>query len=163
MSDRPSGRRREPTPRRARRPAACRRCAAGFAVACLLSALTGAASAAPSDGTIGPGEAHIVLTRAGCEIELTITPNLGGHIPSTFTLELTRAGRPVSAAVSAVFTMQAMPMPPLGLRFKPKAPGIYQGTGEKLTMPGRWWIRLHIAARGGVPLDVVVTDIATIE
>ena len=73
----------------------------------------------------------------GCEIEFTITPNLGGHIASTFTLKLTRAGRPVSAAVSAVFTMQAMQMPPLGLRFKPKAPGIYQGSGEKLTMPGR--------------------------
>jgi YtkA-like len=137
----------------------------GLVAACALGGtLASAANAAPSDGTIGPGEAHVVLTRSGCEIEFTITPNLGGHIASTFTLELTRAGRPVRATVSAVFTMQAMPMPPLGLRLKPKAPGIYQASGEKLTMPGRWQIRLHIiAARDRVPLDVVVTDIATVE
>jgi hypothetical protein len=135
----------------------------GVALVCALGGLSRPAQGAPSDGTIGPGEARAVLFKSGLKIELTITPNLGGHIASTFTLELTRAGRPVRAAVSAVFTMQAMPMPSLGLMLKPRAPGIYQGSGEKLTMPGRWQIRLRIVARHQPPLEVVLIDIATVE
>ena len=119
--------------------------------------------APPATGRSAPARLAAVLFKSGLKIELTITPNLGGHIASTFTLELTRAGRPVRAAVSAVFTMQAMPMPSLGLMLKPRAPGIYQGSGEKLTMPGRWQIRLRIVARHQPPLEVVLIDIATVE
>jgi hypothetical protein len=128
-----------------------------------LGGLSRPAHGAPSDGTIGPGEARAVLTRSGCRLEFTISPNLGGRIESTFTLRLTRAGRPVPATVSAVFTMQAMQMPSLDLILKPKAPGIYQGSGEKLTMPGRWQIRLRIVPRREPPLEVTLTDIATVE
>jgi hypothetical protein len=130
---------------------------------CVLGGLSNPAQGSRSDGTIGPGEARAVLIRSGCRIEFTIAPNLGGHIVSSFTLGLTRAGRPVPATVSATFTMNSMPMPSLGLLLKQVRPGIYQGSGEKLTMPGSWQIRIHIAERHALPLDVVLTDIASVE
>ncbi len=129
----------------------------------LLGGLSNPAQGSRSDGTIGPGEAHAVLMRSGSRIEFTIAPNLGGRIASSFRLELTRGGRPIPATVSATFTMSSMPMPSLGLRLKQTAPGIYQGSGEKLTMPGRWQIRIHIAEHHAQPLDVVFTDIAAVE
>ena len=130
---------------------------------CVLGCLSNPAQGSRSDGTIGPGEARVVLIRSGCRIEFTIVPNLGGRIASSFRLELTRAGRPVPATVSATFTMSSMPMPSLGLLLKQTAPGVYQGSGEKLTMPGRWQIRIHVAERHALPLDVVFTDIASVE
>ena len=130
---------------------------------CALAGLSNSAHGAPNDGTVGPGEARAVIVRSGCKIEFTITPNLGGHIASTFRLKLTQAGHPVRATVSAVFTMEAMEMPSLYLLFRPKAPGIYEGAGEKLTMPGRWQIRLRIVRRHELPFDVILTDIASVE
>jgi hypothetical protein len=40
---------------------------------------------------------------------------------------------------------------------------VYAGTGQKLTMPGRWHIRVHVAPRGKPPLEVLLADLATLQ
>ena len=42
------------------------------------------AGAAARDGTIGPGDAHAVVHKAGYRVEISITPNRGALIPSTY-------------------------------------------------------------------------------
>ncbi len=125
--------------------------------------LASAAGATRNDGTIGPGETHRTLTKAGYRVDLRISPNLGGHITSIFSLTLTRNSEPVTATVSARFTMQAMPMPSLSLQLPSTAPGRYRGSGQTLTMPGRWQIDFRIAPRGGRPLDIALLDLVIVE
>ena len=127
------------------------------------AAFASAAGAARNDGTIGPGETHKVLTKSGYRVEIRISPNLGGHITSIFSLTLTRNGEPVAATASARFTMQAMPMPSLSLRLPSTAPGRYRGSGQTLTMPGRWQIDFRITPRGGRPLDIALLDLVIVE
>jgi hypothetical protein len=125
----------------------------GRAVAFAFLALAGG-----SDGTIGPGDAHTVVHKAGYRIEIAIAPNRGALIPSTFTVGLTRAGKPVRGTVTARFAMIAMPMPALSLRFSQVAPGRFTARGTKLTMPGRWRITFHVVPRESAPVDVVLVD-----
>jgi hypothetical protein len=140
-------------------------CRAVAVTASILSALAlvAAGSALASDGSVGPGEVHTVLVKRGYRIAVSITPNLGGRIPSTFTLECTRSGDPVTATITARFTMVAMHMPPLGLRLRPVAAGVYRATGEMLVMPGRWLIRFHVSPRDDRVFDVLLADSATVD
>jgi YtkA-like protein len=153
MSDSAAGRRSRPAPR----------LAAALAVVCFGGTLAGTGFAAPSETTVGPGPAHAVIVHSGYRVELAIGPNLGGRIASTFRLGVTRAGHPVAAKVTARFTMEAMPMPSLTLALPGAGPGIYEGSGEKLTMPGRWRIGFLVAPRDDRPFQVTVTDIATVQ
>ena len=52
--------------------------------------------------------------------------------------------------------MRAMPMPSLTLSLRASSPGVYRGTGRKLTMPGRWEIRVRIVPRGASPVEIVL-------
>lgn len=111
-----------------------------------------------ADGTVGPGDAHTVVRKAGYRVEISIAPNRGALIPSTFAVVVTRGGTPVSGTVTARFTMVAMPMPSLSLRLKQVAPGRFSARGTKLTMPGRWRIAFHVVPHGAAPFGVVLTD-----
>ncbi len=117
-----------------------------------------AAAASANDGVVGPGDVHTVVRKEGDRVAVSITPNIGGLIESVYTVGLTRGGRPVAATVTARFTMIAMPMPTLSLAFRQVAPGSYRAKGEKLTMPGRWEIRVHVIPSGAKPFDVVLVD-----
>jgi hypothetical protein len=161
MSDRHPGRRQAPAPRILRH--VCNRGLLGAATVLVSAALVGEARGTPSRGTIGPGDAHAVVLRSGYRVDLAITPNLGGHITSTFKIELTRNGRPVTAAVSARFTMRAMEMPSLELQLRSTAPGRYRGSGQTLTMPGRWQIDFHFAVQGAPPFDITLVDLVVVE
>jgi hypothetical protein len=116
------------------------------------------AAAGAGDGTVGPGEGHTVVRKLGYRIELTITPNIGGLIVSDYTIVLTRSGTPVAGTIAARFSMIAMGMPALGLRFRQISPGRYRASGTKLTMPGRWQIDFHIMPGRARPFDVVIVD-----
>jgi YtkA-like len=153
MSDSVAGRRRRPAPRFGR----------VLAIACLCGTFAAQGLAARNGTTVGPGPAHAVIVESSYRVELAIGPNLGGRIPSTFRLRLTRAGKPVAARISARFTMEAMPMPSLTLALHAKAPGVYAGSGEKLTMPGRWQIGFKIAPREEPSFQLAVTDIAVVQ
>jgi hypothetical protein len=124
-------------------------CAATMAVA--PAALAG-------DGSVGPGDGQVVVHKLGYRLDLTITPNLGGLIASDYTVVLTRSGTPVKGAIAARFSMVAMGMPALGLRFRQISPGRYRARGTKLTMPGMWKIDFHIKPRGARAFDVVIVD-----
>jgi YtkA-like protein len=117
---------------------------------------------AGADGTVGPGDAHTIVRKAGYRLEVTITPNHGALTPSTFTVGLTRAGKPVSGTVAIRFAMVAMPMPPLALRLRQVAAGRFQARGTKLTMPGRWRLTFHVVPRKAAPFDVVLLDNARV-
>ena len=69
----------------------------------------------------------------------------------------------MAAAILLRFTMPAMEMPELRLALRPAGRGVYAGTGQKLTMPGRWHIRVHVAPRGKPPLEVLLADLATLQ
>ena len=153
MSDSIAGRRHRPAPRFGR----------PLAAACLFGTFAAQGLAAGNGTTVGPGPAHTVIVESGYRVELAIDPNLGGRISSTFRLHLTRAGKPVAARIRARFTMEAMPMPSLMLALHATAPGTYAGSGEKLTMPGRWHIGVLIAPREERPFRVDVTDIAVVQ
>jgi hypothetical protein len=146
---------------RGRRHRPAIRSALVLAAACGI--IAGAARAGPGDRAIGPGVAHTVIFASGYRIDVSVSPNLGGRISSTFRLHLTRAGQPVDAAVDARFTMPAMPMPSLALRLHRTGPGLYQGSGEKLTMPGRWLIDLELRPSSRRPFHVILTDLAIVE
>ncbi len=134
-----------------------------MAGACVVAVAAGAAPTGPVEATLGPGPGHAVVGKAGYRLELSITPNLGGRIDSDFRLRLTQAGRPVAAAILLRFTMPAMEMPELRLALRPAGPGVYAGTGQKLTMPGRWHIRVHVVPHGKPPLEVLLADLATLQ
>ena len=116
---------------------------------------------APAAGAVGPGPVATVVSRGADRVVLSISPNNGGLVVNTFAVRWTRRGNPVRGTVRAVFTMQGMPMPSLGLTFRPGSAGVYRGTGRVLTMPGRWEIRLTLRPRRGAALDVVVVDRVT--
>lgn len=123
----------------------------------LFFALAGAAQA--SDGTIGPGDAHVVVRKAGYRVEISISPNRGALIPSTFVVGVTRGGEPVDGTVTARFAMVAMPMPALSLRLRRVASGRFSAHATKLTMPGRWQITFRLVPRAtATPVDVVLVD-----
>jgi hypothetical protein len=125
-------------------------------------AFAGAGAAHGSDGTVGPGSVHVVVRKARYRVEIAIAPNQGALTPSTFTVGLTRSGKPVSGAIIARFAMVAMPMPSLSLRLRQLAPGRFAASGTKLTMPGRWQITFHVVPRNAVPFDVVLLDNARV-
>jgi hypothetical protein len=107
---------------------------------------------------VGPGPVARVVAHGPYRVEVRISPNAGGLRTNTFVVRTTRDGRPVSAGVTARFTMPAMGMPPLGLRLRETAAGVALGAGRKLTMTGRWHVLLHVAPRGAPAFDVLLID-----
>jgi hypothetical protein len=116
-----------------------------------------------SDGSVGPGAGHTVVAKRGYRIVVWIDPNLGGRIASTFTLKCTRAGVPVTARVTATFTMRNMLMPLLRLQLRPRGMGRYDAAGVMLIMPGRWQIDFRITPAKAAPFDVVLADHALLD
>jgi hypothetical protein len=129
----------------------------------VIAALALAVPAAAHAGRVGPGVVQTTIPVAGYRVALRIDPNLGGRIASTFTVRCTRGGSPVAATVTAGFSMPAMAMPPLSLRLRRVAPGVYRGTGVMLVMPGLWNIHLRISPPAGPAVDLVVADEALLD
>jgi hypothetical protein len=126
-------------------------------IACV-AALGMAVGCWASDGSVGPGADHTLVAKRGYRIAVWIDPNLGGRIASTFTLQCTRADAPVTAHVTATFTMPNMLMPLLRLQLRPRGMGRYNATGVMLIMPGRWQIDFRITPAHAAPFDVVLAD-----
>ena len=111
---------------------------------------------------VGPGPVARTIAAGSYRVAVSISPNAAGRRPNTFVVRTTRAGKPVTAGVSIRFTMLAMGMPPLSLRLSPQSGGVARGVGEKLTMPGRWNIALHVVPRGAPAFDVAFVDIVAL-
>jgi copper transport protein len=87
-----------------------------------------------------------------------VAPNRAAT-PNTFTVQLTRSGKPVRGAeVIARFLMLDMEMGQLTYTLPEAAPGIYQRTAPALVMVGHWGIAFEIHVPGQAPFTVTVID-----
>jgi hypothetical protein len=108
---------------------------------------------------VGPGTVARTITAGAYRVVVGISPNAAGRRPNTFVVRTTRDGKPVAARVLIRFTMPAMRMPSLSLRLSSQSEGVARGVGEKLIMPGRWNIVLHVVPRGAPAFDVALVDV----
>lgn len=127
-----------------------------------LAALTAAGALAPvavGGDVVGPGPVERTLVHGPYRLVVQIAPNAGGRRRNAFVVRTSRGGKPVSAGVSAVFTMPEMGMPPLSLRLRQTAPGVAQGAGETLTMTGRWHVALRVTPHRAPAFTVLFLDV----
>ncbi|MFL6069443.1 MAG: FixH family protein [Gaiellaceae bacterium] len=122
-------------------------------------ALAPAAIGGKPQVVVGPGAVAWTITAGSYRVAIRISPNAAGRRLNTFVVRTTRDGKPVTGGVSIRFTMPAMGMPPLSLRLSAQSAGVARNVGEKLTMPGRWNIVLHVVPRGAPPFDVALVDV----
>jgi len=122
-------------------------------------ALAPAAAGGKPHVVVGPGAVARTIAAGSYRIAVRISPNAAGRRPNTFVVRTTRDGKPVTAGVSIRFTMPATGMPPLSLRLSPQSGGVARSVGEKLTMPGRWNIVLHVVPQGAPAFDVALVDV----
>jgi copper transport protein len=80
-------------------------------------------------------------------------------VPTTFSVEITRGGKPVRGAdVTAAFTMLDMEMGQQAYAFKEVSPGVYSHSAPALVMVGHWGMTVHVEPPGGKPFDIVLID-----
>ncbi|HZU59416.1 MAG TPA: copper resistance protein CopC, partial [Solirubrobacteraceae bacterium] len=85
---------------------------------------------------VGPGTVTRTVTRAGYRLELLVTPNRAAA-PDTFTLHITKNGRPVRGAnVTLAFNMTTMEMPQQEYQLAETQPGVYTRASPALVMVG---------------------------
>ena len=107
---------------------------------------------------VGPGPVSKTFERNGYDVKATITPNRAAQ-PNTFTLTLTKDGKPVTGAnVTTTFAMLDMEMGQQAFAFKEVRPGVFRHSAPALVMVGHWGITSHVEPPGGEPFDVVLVD-----
>ena len=107
---------------------------------------------------VGPGPVSKTFERNGYDVKATITPNRAAQ-PNTFTLTLTKDGKPVQGAnVTTTFAMLDMEMGQQAYAFKEVRPGVFRHSAPALVMVGHWGITSHVEPPGGKPFDVVLVD-----
>ena len=107
---------------------------------------------------VGPGTVNRVVHHGRYTMRITITPNRAAT-PSTFTVELSRGGRPVrGAAVVVHFAMLDMEMGTQAYTLPERSPGSYSRTAPALVMVGHWGLGFEVTAGGSPPFSVVVVD-----
>ncbi len=107
---------------------------------------------------VGPGSVNRVVHHGLYTMRITITPNRAAT-PSTFTVALSRGGRPVrGAAVVVHFAMLDMEMGTQAYTLPERSPGSYSRTAPALVMVGHWGLGFEVTAAGSPPFSVVVVD-----
>jgi copper transport protein len=110
-----------------------------------------------ASATVGPGPVHTTVTKGGYRFVFQISPNRAA-IPDTFTVDVTKGGRPVRGADILVnFNQLDMEMPAQEFRLRETAPGRYSISAPALVMVGHWALSFD-ATVGGRPLSVVLVD-----
>lgn len=107
---------------------------------------------------VGPGPAAATVTVNGYRLDVGVDPNRAA-LPNTFSVRLSKGGRPVTGAGVAVhFLMLDMDMGQFGYTMVESAPGYYVRSAPALVMVGHWGLRFTITPQGAQPFDVVVVD-----
>jgi copper transport protein len=107
---------------------------------------------------VGPGSVDRVIHRGPYTLHVRVDPNRAAQ-PSTFTLGLTRNGRPVTGArVVLQFAMLDMEMGTQAYTMPERSPGIYVRTTPALVMVGHWGVGFQVEPPGGQPFTVIVVD-----
>lgn len=107
---------------------------------------------------VGPGPVAEVVEKDGYRLAIRIDPNRAA-IPNTFTLTVTRGGRPVrGATVVARFAMLDMEMGQQEYELRERRPGVFEHSAPALVMVGHWGLDFEVRPPGGRPFDVLIVD-----
>jgi copper transport protein len=133
--------------------------------AALLSSLAPPPPAFAKEGQaaakVGPGRVAQVIRSGPYTLRVFVDPNRAAA-PNSFTLELTKGGKPVRGAdVRLAFDMLDMEMPEQTFELAETKPGVYSRAVPALVMVGHWGLGFTVAPPGGQPFTALVVDHAT--
>ncbi|HSC73008.1 MAG TPA: copper resistance protein CopC [Gaiellaceae bacterium] len=107
---------------------------------------------------VGPGPVAAVVDKNGYRVELHVSPNRAAA-ENTFSLRVTRGGRPVTGAEVVVgATMLDMEMGTQSYALSETAPGVYSHAVPALVMVGHWGLSFDITPKNGSPFSVLLVD-----
>ena len=136
--------------------------AAAILVAAVLSSLAPPPPAFAEEGSalaqVGPGKVAASVTQNGYTLQVLVDPNKAAA-PNSFTLKLTRGGKPVAGAnVTLTFAMLDMQMPNQEYQLAASGPGLYTRKAPALVMVGHWGLSFTITPKGGRQFTALVVD-----
>lgn len=107
---------------------------------------------------VGPGPVAHTVTRAGYTLSVLVSPNKAAA-PDSFTLKITRNGRPVRHAdVTLTFNHTQMEMPQQQYQLAETRPGVYARSAPALIMVGNWSLAFQVTPAGGQPFTATILD-----
>jgi copper transport protein len=107
---------------------------------------------------VGPGAIDQTFHHRGYTVHVHVDPNRAAQ-PSTFTLNLSQGGTPVTdASVVLQFAMLDMEMGTQSYTMPQSTPGTYVRTTPALVMVGHWGVSFEIQPKGGAPFTIIVID-----
>jgi copper transport protein len=137
--------------------------AAIFAAALLSSLAPPSAALAQvksASAHVGPGPVVQSVTKNGYVVKIHVAPNRAA-VPNTFSVEVTRDGKAVSATVFARFVMLDMEMGSQEYRLREVRPGVFARSAPALVMVGHWAIDFQITPPGAQLFSVLLVDRAS--
>ena len=110
---------------------------------------------------VGPGPVSKVLAKGAYRLRVRVTPNRAA-IQNSFSLALTRGGRPVDGAqVVSRFDMLDMEMGEQRYRLRETRPGVFTKDAPALVMVGHWALQFEVTPPRGQPFVVTLLDKAS--
>ena len=110
---------------------------------------------------VGPGPVVQTVKRNGYLLQFHVSPNRAA-LPNSFSVQVTRDGKPVNAEVVARFAMLDMEMGTQQYRLTEVRPGLFSRTSPALVMVGHWALDFEITPQGQQqPLSVLFVDRAS--
>ncbi len=107
---------------------------------------------------VGPGRVVKTVYRGSYELQVLVTPNQAAA-PDSFTLRLTKGGKPVRGAnVTLTFNHLAMEMPQQEYQLTETQPGVYSRAAPALVMVGPWGLGFNITPPAGPPFTALIVD-----
>jgi copper transport protein len=110
---------------------------------------------------VGPGPVSKVLEKGPYRLHVQVMPNRAA-IQNSFSLALTRSGRPVRGAqVLSRFDMLDMEMGEQSYRLREQRPGVFTKDAPALVMVGHWALQFEVTPPGARPFVVTLLDKAS--
>jgi copper transport protein len=107
---------------------------------------------------VGPGPVAEVVNKNGYRVELHVNPNRAAA-ENTFSLHITRAGKPVTGAEVVIgTTMLDMEMGTQSYALTETSPGTYTHSVPALIMVGHWGLSFEVTPKNGTPFSVLLVD-----
>jgi len=107
---------------------------------------------------VGPGPVAEVVNKNGYRVELHVNPNRAAA-ENTFSLHITRAGKPVTGAEVVIgTTMLDMEMGTQSYALTETSPGTYTHSVPALIMVGHWGLSFDVTPKNGTPFSVLLVD-----
>jgi copper transport protein len=141
-----------------------------FVVAALFAAMVLTSLAPPASALarlkniaarVGPGPVSETVGKGPYRLRVEVSPNRAA-LPNTFSLAITRGGRPVRGAeVVSRFDMLDMDMGEQSFRFPERKPGVFVKSAPALVMVGHWALQFEVTPPGARPFVVTLLDKAS--